>query len=66
VAGPDRRKPDLDENEVQILIGGRSPQDRMAYEDLKRELARRDCDDMNDYAEAKTDLITTILARAAR
>jgi len=41
-----------------------SPEDRRAYENLKRELAARDWDDMNHYAEAKGDLIRDILARA--
>jgi len=40
-----------------------SPEDRRAYEDLKRELAARDWDDMNHYAEAKSGLIREILAR---
>jgi GrpB-like predicted nucleotidyltransferase (UPF0157 family) len=37
--------------------------DRAAYERLKRELARREWSDMNEYAEAKTPLIEEILAR---
>jgi GrpB-like predicted nucleotidyltransferase (UPF0157 family) len=41
-----------------------SPEHRHAYEQLKRELARRDWRDMNDYAEAKGPLIESILARA--
>jgi GrpB-like predicted nucleotidyltransferase (UPF0157 family) len=40
-----------------------SPEDRAAYEALKRELATRDWPDMNYYAEAKGDLIRAILAR---
>jgi GrpB-like predicted nucleotidyltransferase (UPF0157 family) len=40
-----------------------SPEDRRAYERLKRCLARRDWADMNDYADAKTGLIAAILAR---
>src|SRR4051794_32270352 len=41
-----------------------SPEDRRAYEDLKRDLAARDWDDMNHYAEAKGGLIREILDRA--
>lgn len=41
-----------------------SPEDRAAYERLKRTLARREWTDMNEYAEAKTSLIDAILARA--
>jgi GrpB-like predicted nucleotidyltransferase (UPF0157 family) len=40
--------------------------DREAYETLKRDLARRDWDDMNAYADAKGELIEAILARAPR
>ena len=42
-----------------------SPEDRAAYEALKRELATRDWPDMNHYAEAKSGLIREILGRAA-
>jgi GrpB-like predicted nucleotidyltransferase (UPF0157 family) len=38
--------------------------DRAEYEQLKRELARRQWSDMNEYAEAKTPLIEAIIARA--
>jgi hypothetical protein len=38
-------------------------EDRAAYERLKRELAARDWDDMNHYAEAKGELIRAIRAR---
>jgi len=38
-----------------------SPDDRAAYEALKRELAERDWPDMNHYAEAKGPLIREIL-----
>lgn len=41
-----------------------SPEDRRAYERLKRELATREWTDMNDYADAKGDLIEAILERA--
>jgi GrpB-like predicted nucleotidyltransferase (UPF0157 family) len=41
-----------------------SPEDRTAYEALKRELATRDWPDMNHYADAKGPLIREILARA--
>jgi GrpB-like predicted nucleotidyltransferase (UPF0157 family) len=40
-----------------------SPEDRAAYERLKRELAPRDWADVNDYAQAKGPLIEAILAR---
>ncbi len=40
-----------------------SPEDRAAYEALKRELATREWPDMNHYAEAKSELIREILAR---
>ena len=40
-----------------------SPEDRAAYEALKRELATRDWPDLNYYAEAKGPLIREILAR---
>jgi GrpB-like predicted nucleotidyltransferase (UPF0157 family) len=38
-----------------------SPEDRAAYERLKRELAPREWADVNDYAEAKGPLIEAIL-----
>ena len=41
-----------------------SPKDRAAYERCKRELAERDWEDINHYAEAKGELIREILARA--
>lgn len=41
-----------------------SPEDRAAYERLKRDLAEREWDDINHYADAKGDLIREILARA--
>jgi GrpB-like predicted nucleotidyltransferase (UPF0157 family) len=41
-----------------------SEPDRRAYEALKRELAAREWDDMNHYAEAKGELIREILDRA--
>lgn len=39
-------------------------QDRAAYERTKRDLVLSDWSDMNAYAEAKTDIIETIKARA--
>ncbi len=42
-----------------------SPQDRALYERTKRELAKRDWSDMNDYADAKSDVIAAILGRAS-
>jgi GrpB-like predicted nucleotidyltransferase (UPF0157 family) len=55
--------------EVERCLGFRdrlrkSQQDRAAYERLKRELAMRDWNDMNEYADAKSDLIAAILANA--
>jgi GrpB-like predicted nucleotidyltransferase (UPF0157 family) len=41
-----------------------SPEDRAAYERLKRELAPRDWADVNDYADAKGPLIEAILVGA--
>jgi GrpB-like predicted nucleotidyltransferase (UPF0157 family) len=41
-----------------------SAEDRDAYERLKRELATRDWEHMNAYADAKGPLIEAILARA--
>lgn len=38
--------------------------DRRLYEDTKRALLARDWDDMNAYADAKTDVIAAIAARA--
>ena len=38
--------------------------DRAAYEALKRQLAARAWDDMNHYAQAKSELIESLLARA--
>lgn len=40
------------------------PDDRQRYEDVKRELAGREWGDMNDYADAKTDVIASIMERA--
>ncbi len=42
----------------------RDAADREAYARLKRELARRDWGDMNQYAQAKSALIEEIMARA--
>ena len=39
--------------------------DRARYEHTKRELLGRSWDDMNDYADAKTEVILAIKARAA-
>jgi GrpB-like predicted nucleotidyltransferase (UPF0157 family) len=38
--------------------------DRERYAAVKRELARREWGDMNDYADAKSPVITEITARA--
>lgn len=43
-----------------------TPADRDAYEQLKRQLATREWFDMNQYAEAKGDLIDEILGRARK
>lgn len=43
-----------------------SPEDRELYERTKRALMEQDWDDMNDYADAKTDVITAIKDRARR
>jgi GrpB-like predicted nucleotidyltransferase (UPF0157 family) len=40
------------------------PDDRQRYEDVKRELATREWDDTNDYADAKSDVVADIMARA--
>jgi len=42
----------------------RSGADRIEYEQLKRRLAAREWSDMNEYADAKSELIAAILARA--
>ena len=41
------------------------PDDRRRYEDVKRSLAGREWSDMNDYADAKSDVIAEIMGRAA-
>lgn len=42
-----------------------SPEDRAAYERLKRDLAARgDWEDMNHYAQAKSELIETLIVRS--
>jgi GrpB-like predicted nucleotidyltransferase (UPF0157 family) len=38
--------------------------DRALYEDTKRELLTRDWNDMNEYSDAKTDVVHAITARA--
>lgn len=38
--------------------------DRRRYEDVKRALAGRVYDDTNDYADAKTDIVSAIMTRA--
>lgn len=40
----------------------RNADDRRRYERVKRELAAREWSDMNEYAEAKTEVIESILA----
>lgn len=39
-------------------------EDRLRYETLKRNLAKQDWPDMNDYARAKTEVVEQIIARA--
>jgi GrpB-like predicted nucleotidyltransferase (UPF0157 family) len=41
-----------------------SPEDRAAYERVKRDLATRAWTDVNEYAEAKGKLIESIIAKA--
>jgi GrpB-like predicted nucleotidyltransferase (UPF0157 family) len=41
------------------------PADRAACERVKRELAERDWDSVQDYADAKTETVRQILARAS-
>lgn len=41
----------------------RAPEDRAAYEQLKRDLATHEWSDMNDYADAKSELIAAIITR---
>ena len=43
-----------------------SAEDRDLYASTKRELASREWSDMNDYADAKTDVIASILSRRRR
>jgi GrpB-like predicted nucleotidyltransferase (UPF0157 family) len=42
------------------------PDDRALYERYKRRLAEQEWDDMNEYADAKTEVIAAILGRAER
>jgi N-methylhydantoinase B/oxoprolinase/acetone carboxylase alpha subunit/GrpB-like predicted nucleotidyltransferase (UPF0157 family) len=39
-------------------------EDRVRYETVKRELAARSWDDSNDYADAKSDVVTEIMSHA--
>lgn len=41
-----------------------NPEDRLSYETLKRNLAKQDWPDMDNYARAKTALVEQITARA--
>ena len=41
-----------------------SGEDRTLYATVKRQLAQQQWDDMNDYADAKTDVVLDILTRA--
>lgn len=40
------------------------PDDRVRYESVKRELITREWGDMQDYADAKTDIVSEIMRRA--
>jgi GrpB-like predicted nucleotidyltransferase (UPF0157 family) len=42
----------------------KNPEDRLRYEQVKRELAARDWPDMNAYANAKTQVVESIIAAA--
>jgi GrpB-like predicted nucleotidyltransferase (UPF0157 family) len=58
------------DSEVERLVCFRdrlraSREDREAYQRLKRELAERDWEDINHYADAKSALIDEIVARAS-
>jgi GrpB-like predicted nucleotidyltransferase (UPF0157 family) len=44
----------------------RNDEDRRRYEQTKRELAAHDWDDMNEYAQAKTQVIESIIDAASR
>lgn len=71
------RTPDLDVHvhvfslgcsEVERMLAFRerlrhSPEDRRRYEAVKRELAAREWPDMNAYADAKGEIVESILAR---
>ena len=41
-------------------------EDRSAYEQAKRTLASREWGDMNEYAEAKTEIVEAIIAKGLR
>ena len=43
----------------------RNAEDRRRYEQVKRELAAKEWPDMNAYAQAKTELIESIIAASA-
>ena len=61
--------PGSDEIDRYLLFRDRlrkSPQDRSRYEALKRSLANRDWDDMNDYAKAKSQVVESIIAAGRR
>jgi GrpB-like predicted nucleotidyltransferase (UPF0157 family) len=58
-----------DAPEVQAYLDFRDrlrshPEDRELYAETKRRLARRSWADMNEYAEAKTDVVAEILRRS--
>jgi GrpB-like predicted nucleotidyltransferase (UPF0157 family) len=59
--------PDSPEIERSLLFRERlraSPEDRVRYQRAKRELARRDWTYVQEYADAKTEVIEEIIARA--
>lgn len=55
--------------EIEAMTGFRDwlrahPEDRQRYEDVKRALATREWGEVQDYADAKTDVVTDIKRRA--
>jgi GrpB-like predicted nucleotidyltransferase (UPF0157 family) len=59
--------PDAPEIERSLLVRERlraAPEDRTRYQRVKRELAQRDWTYVQQYADAKTEVIEEIIARA--
>jgi len=42
------------------------PNDRLRYEKVKRELAKQDWECLDDYAQAKTEVVESIIAKACK